>query len=254
MAEMETTSSTETTTTESPASGDAGNEVAHGEGLGQETATGQEDAKKTPDASGETSDAREDGNAAGGDVSSEGAKTDKAKPAPKGDKDDRPEDERPITDWSKVAIKFPKGFEVNEESYSSFGDVAVKAGLTSKQAQSLIDWQINEINAYKQALHEVGTEELQKAWGSKFDANRKAAIGFVQRIDRMMGDNEFSKALNASGAVMHPGIVKALYKMSEVIAEDSMGMNSGAGADEKETALEGILNRLNEQRKGRGGE
>ncbi len=174
-----------------------------------------------------------------------------AKPDATDTKPDDAEDNAPITDWNNVSIKFPKDFKVNKESYDSFGEAAVKAGLTQKQAQALVDWQIQEVNAYQKAMQEVGTEELQKAWGAKYEENKKAAVGFVQRIDRLMGDNEFSKALSSSGAAMHPGIVKALYKMSEVISEDSIGMNSGTGADETETALQGIMNRLNEQRKGR---
>ena len=168
------------------------------------------------------------------------------------DKSDLPDDEKPVTDWSKVKINFPKGFDINQGSLESFGEAVVKSGLSPKQAQALVDWQINEIKAQQQAMLEVGTEELQKLWGPKFEANQKATIGVIQRIDRMLGSDEFSKALNMSGAALHPGVVKGLYKISEMISEDSMGQGSGAGATEKEDAYQGIVNSLNEQMKRRG--
>ena len=175
-------------------------------------------------------------------------KEEKAKEEEKIEKNVKDNNSEPIQDWSKTDIVFPKDFKVNQESYASFGKVAVKAGLTQAQAQALVDWQIQEISEAKQALLEAGTEELQKEWGTKYEANQKAALGFVQRIDRLVGNEEFSKALNASGAAMHPGIVKGLYKMSEIISEDSIGAGAGAGSVQKESAYDGIVNALNEQR------
>ena len=167
-------------------------------------------------------------------------------------KADVPDDEKPVTDWSKVKINFPKDFDVSEGSLESFGEAVVKNGLSPKQAQALVDWQINEIKVQQQAMLKVGREELQKLWGQKFEANHKATIGVVQRIDRMLGNDEFSKALKMSGAALHLGVVKGLHKISEMISEDSMGQGSGAGATETEDAYQGIVNSLNEQMKRRG--
>ena len=179
----------------------------------------------------------------------DGSKDDQA--AGQSDGQDDGDADKPIADWSKVDIKFPEGFDVNKDSLESFGEAAVKSGLTQKQAQALIDWQIGEIKAHQQAMLEVGKEDLQKVWGKDYEKNRKAAIGVVQRIDRMLGENnEFSKALNISGAGLYPAILKGLHKLSEVISEDSMGHGGGAGgANKPETAYEGIINALNEQRR-----
>ena len=199
-------------------------------------------------------------NSEGGDNPSDQDKDKKPEPADNpdnnagkdDDKADVPDDEKPVTDWSKVKINFPKDFNVSEGSLESFGEAVVKNGLSPKQAQALVDWQIKEIQVQQQAMLEVGLEELQKAWGPKLEANQKASLGVVQRIDRMLGNNEFSKALQMSGAALHPGVVKGLHKISEMISEDSMGQGSGAGATEKEDAYQGIVNSLNEQMKRRG--
>lgn len=164
------------------------------------------------------------------------------------------EADQPVTDWSKVDVKFPDGFDVNQESLKSFGDTVVKNGLTAKQAQALIDWQFGEIKAQMQALREIGEEDLQKEWGGKLEENKAATRGLIQRIDRMLGGSgdEFSKALAVSGAANQVGVVKGLYKLSQLIAEDSMGRGTAGSEDQAEDAYQGLVNALNEQRKRRG--
>ena len=163
------------------------------------------------------------------------------------DKPTDPQDEK-ISDWGKFQPEIPEGVEVSKEALASFGETAVAAGLTARQANALIGWQIKEIQAQQQAMYDLGKEELQKEWGPKFQANTKAVVGLISKIDRMLGDGSFSKSINSSGAGLHPGVIRGLYKLSELISEDSLG-KSGAGAapDQPEDALQGIERQLRNQ-------
>ena len=157
--------------------------------------------------------------------------------------------DQPLKEWKDDSIVIPDGYEVSKDALSSFGETAVKAGLTQKQAEALVKWQLEEVKAQQQALYDLGKEELQKEWGRKFDSNKKAVVGLISRIDKALGDESFSKSLNASGAALHPGVIRGLYKLSELIAEDSMGKGASVAPEQTETALEGLENALREQLK-----
>ena len=186
------------------------------------------------------------------------AQTDK--PAPSNDKkvktllDDTASDDEKrdpldmvIKTWDSSKVVVPEGMEVSKDALESFGETAIKAGLTQRQANALVAWQLEEIKAQQQALYEVGKEELQKEWGRKFNTNTKAVVSLISKIDRALGDDSFSKSLNASGAALHPGVIRGLHKIAQLISEDSLGKSDGATPPQVENALQGIENSLREQ-------
>lgn len=174
-------------------------------------------------------------------------------PVPDGeaDADAEPDpDDAPITDWSKVSLDLPEGAEVDDGVLASFGQAAVELGLSRKQAGALAKWQLDTIAAQREALMEAGVRELNRAWGSKGEANQRAVLGLISRIDRLAGDDSFSKALAASGATLFPGVLKGLLAVAGLLSEDSMGGAGAAGMTEHdETALEGLENALKEARR-----
>lgn len=157
-------------------------------------------------------------------------------------------DAAPLTAWAADTVTMPEGVEADAELLAGFGAAAVAAGLSKKQAQALVDWQTRYIQTQAQARLDAGVQALQKAWGSKAEANQKAVLGLVSRIDRLMGDDSFSRALGESGATLHPGVVRGLHRIAQLISEDSIGNAAGAAADHDETALEGLENALRESK------
>ena len=157
-----------------------------------------------------------------------------------------PLDEK-IADWATFKPQIPEGYNISQEALDSFGEMAVATGLTARQAQAAIDWQLKEIQARQQALYEVGKEELQKEWGPRVTQNVKAVIGIISKVDRLLGDNSFSKGINDSGAGLNPAVIRGLYKLSELISEDSLGKNESAAPEQVEDALQGITRQLREQ-------
>ena len=157
-------------------------------------------------------------------------------------------DDLPITDWGKVDLGLPKDTAIDENVLASFGEQACKLGLTPKQARALAAWQLELAQNAQNELMEAGVAELRKEWGSKAQSNQQAVLSLISRIDRKMGNDAFSKALDASGATCHAAICKGLLTIASMLAEDSIGGGNAATPPKPETALEGIENAFKEMK------
>lgn len=166
----------------------------------------------------------------------------------KGDPDQQSPDDLPITDWSKVDLGLPKDAAIDENVLTSFGEQACKLGLTPKQARALAAWQLEFVQNAQNELMEAGVAELRKEWGSKAQANQQAVLSLITRIDRKIGNDAFSKALDASGATRHAAVCKGLLTIASMLAEDSLGGGNAATPPKPETALEGIENAFKEMK------
>ena len=197
--------------------------------------------------------------AAGSDGGSED-KTEAAEPENKAD--DKPADDKqdegrtglsdddtPITDWSAVDLGLPEDAAIDENVLAAFGEKSVELGLTPKQAKALASWQLELARETREAQLEAGVAELRKAWGRKADANQKAVVALLSRVDRQLGSDEFSRAIGASGAANSPAVCKGLLAIAQMLSEDAMGRGgSGDMPVKPETALEGIENAFREMR------
>ena len=146
-------------------------------------------------------------------------------------------------------LGLPEDARFSPELLADFGRQAVELGLNPKQARALAQWEYQTGLSMRQQLLESGTEQLKKAWGSRYEANRQAALTLVSQLDRELGDESFSKALNACGAAYQAPIVMALAHLAGRLAEDSMGKSQPDAASRPETALEGLENALAEARR-----
>lgn len=158
-------------------------------------------------------------------------------------------DAAPLTAWAADTVTMPEGVEADAELLAGFGAAAVAAGLSKKQAQALVDWQTKYIQTQAQARLDAGVQALQKAWGAKAEANQQAVLSLISRIDRLTGDDSFSRALGESGATCFPGVVRGLHRIAQLMSEDSIGNAAGAAAEHDETALEGLENAFKESRR-----
>ncbi len=114
---------------------------------------------------------------------------------------------------------------------------------------NLASWQLELARETHEAQIEAGVAELRKAWGRKADANQKAVVALLSRVDRQLGSDEFSRAIGASGAANSPAVCKGLLAIAQMLSEDAMGRGgSGDMPVKPETALEGIENAFREMR------
>ncbi len=179
---------------------------------------------------------------------------DKARPEPDKDADKADDnaadmEDQPIRDWSAVDLGLPEDAAIDESALAAFGEKSVELGLTPKQAKALASWQLELARETHEAQIEAGVAELRKAWGRKADANQKAVVALLSRVDRQLGSDEFSRAIGASGAANSPAVCKGLLAIAQMLSEDAMGRGgSGDMPVKPETALEGIENAFREMR------
>ena len=144
-------------------------------------------------------------------------------------------DDTPLASWEGFDIGLPD-HALDPAVLQSFGRAAVDMGLTPRQARA--------------RQLEAGQKELAQAWGADAQRNRDAVLGLISRIDRLTGDDAFSRALGESGAACFPGIVRGLHAVAALLAEDSTGASPGAAsAPREESALDGLTNALREARR-----
>lgn len=160
-------------------------------------------------------------------------------------------DDTPLASWEGFDIGLPD-HALDPAVLQSFGRAAVDMGLTPRQARALARWQTDQIAQAQARQLEAGQKELAQAWGADAQRNRDAVLGLISRIDRLTGDDAFSRALGESGAACFPGIVRGLHAVAALLAEDSTGASPGAAsAPREESALDGLTNALREARGGR---
>ena len=156
-----------------------------------------------------------------------------------------------LASWEGFDIGLPD-HALDPAVLQSFGRAAVDMGLTPRQARALARWQTDQIAQAQARQLEAGQKELAQAWGADAQRNRDAVLGLISRIDRLTGDDAFSRALGESGAACFPGIVRGLHAVAALLAEDSTGASPGAAsAPREESALDGLTNALREARGGR---
>ena len=154
-----------------------------------------------------------------------------------------------LASWEGFDIGLPDHV-LDPAVLQSFGRAAVDMGLTPRQARALARWQTDQIAQAQARQLEAGQRELAQAWGADAQRNRDAVLGLISRIDRLTGDDAFSRALGESGAACFPGIVRGLHAVAALLAEDSTGASPGAAsAPREESALDGLTNALREARR-----
>ena len=183
------------------------------------------------------------------DNAAENAQPEPDKDADKADDNAADMEDQPIRDWSAVDLGLPKDAAIDESVLAAFGEKSVELGLTPKQAKALASWQLELARETHEAQIEAGVAELRKVWGRKADANQKAVVALLSRVDRQLGSDEFSRAIGASGAANSPAVCKGLLAIAQMLSEDAMGRGgSGDMPVKPETALEGIENAFREMR------
>lgn len=140
----------------------------------------------------------------------------------------------------------------------AFTGIARDLGLTPKQAQGLARWQMDHVQAAREAMIRAGRDELAREWGGEADSRRNDALALVSRVDRelakanpKLGAQSFSSAIAAFGADCSPAFVRGLAHIAALLSEDSIGAAGGASAGDvrEESVLDGLRDAFKSARK-----
>lgn len=118
------------------------------------------------------------------------------------------------------------GFELDESAAEKFKEAAHKAGLNPKQAQEMMDFNLDFIRGVKaeasQALerrYDASVAELRKELGATYDEK----IGLANRALDYFGGDEVVDMLEKYGLDNDPNMVRMFIKIGDEIGEDRFG-------------------------------
>lgn len=145
---------------------------------------------------------------------------------------------QPASKPEDVALTYPDGMEPDKAQADRFRALAVETGLTPKQCQALLDWQLKESADAYAAAKASGEKALRDAWGNSYEANGMKAMQALTALDRRM-NGELAPAIASIGGADNPVIIKALYTIGTLIGEDTLaGASAAASAPNKEMSTE----------------
>jgi len=157
--------------------------------------------------------------------------------------------------WSEVYERLGRpnevsGYEINaqDEVTSQYLQEAHKLGLSKVQARQLYDWYTKNQESNTAADRDAWqyqqqnyVQELQKEWGRDYAANTDVA----RRAFLQLADAETLKLVEETGIGNHPGLVKMMNKVGQLMAEDGLLQNDvGTSGNGGRVDIEGRLSEL----------
>lgn len=156
-------------------------------------------------------------------------------PAADGPKDgDKP---APATGAPEAYTDFqlPEGLSLSKETLEAATPIFKELGLSQEAAQKLVSFHADQVKALTAASQEASYSAMRTDWQAKtladndiksYSLEGKTGIDAVKiDIGRALGTldpalaGEFKAAMDLTGAGDHPAFVKALWKLSQNIAE-----------------------------------
>ncbi len=136
--------------------------------------------------------------------------------------------------WEGFAESFGEDCAFDRGILQSFAENAAKSGLSPEQAAGLVKWQLGAIKEAFEKLKMEGLAALQKEWGAATGKNLNDALKLVTRVDQLIGNDSFSQALTRFGIANDADFVRGLYRLADMLGEDTVGGVSAMGAEVKE--------------------
>lgn len=137
-----------------------------------------------------------------------------------------------------IALAYPESFTgaIDKGVENNFREFCVKEGITPKQAQALLDWQLGANREILDKVIEDGTKTLRETWGSRFEENRDTALKAFSALDRRM-NGELSGSMAGRSMANDPAFVRAFHEIGKLLSEDALSGGSGATpSDGRESA------------------
>lgn len=139
------------------------------------------------------------------------------------------------TEETRYELKLPENSQLKQEAVDSLVEYARANGLSQTQAQSLLEREAKQHEAFTQQSveqlkqqSEVWVSELKdddNFGGHNFDKNIAAAKLVVDKF----GDDNLKQALNSTGLGNHPGLVKMLAQIGHQFTSGSLVTGKPAG-------------------------
>lgn len=173
---------------------------------------------------------------------SEGQNTDKDKP------EGAPE--------SYADFTLPENMEVDAAVLDEFKGMAKEANMPQEQAQKFVEmgakltqeavenFALSQVDAYAKKVegwHETRAKDTEI--GGTED-KQKEILSHASKVVRAVGGETLLKALDETGAGNHPEIIRAFYRLRELVGEDGKLIQGNLGGGEPKSAAQALYPNL----------
>ena len=150
----------------------------------------------------------------------------------------------------KYAFKPPEGVEVDQSKIEVFGETAKELGLTQKQFQQLVEYDITRSAAALEDMSAQFSERINH-WAEETKADKELGgealdehLGLAKRAIETFGSPQLAKLIDAPSATNpdglglgnHPEVIRLFYRVGRAISESDLvtGDNKIEGRDSLE--------------------
>ena len=135
------------------------------------------------------------------------------------------------------AVKLPEGVTVHQETFDAYRAKAYEIGLTPKQAEALVQYDIERASLGQRRMHEAsvkqqqeGEKALRTAWGPKYDQH----MALIQRFVEEYGGEELIQELELKGTANSPKLLQFLDRFATDYFERGMIKGDAHGTQRTE--------------------
>jgi hypothetical protein len=156
----------------------------------------------------------------------------------------------PAQKTEDIALKFAEGAELHPGLEKMFKELCIAQKMTPAQAQALVEFN-GKFNSEANRIYlEHGNAELEKRYGADIGKVKDNALKAFTALDRKM-EGRLSASPGGKQIASDPMVVEALYLISQMISEDSLGSLAPSGGDDKAMSDKEFFERvLSEQQRG----
>lgn len=140
---------------------------------------------------------------------------------------------------TKYDLKLPEKNPLDDKAVNSIVEFAKQRGLTNDIAQSVLDRQIDAVNAFKQSQLEV-VESTKAKWLEDVKSDKEIGgealsknVEMAKRVVERFGSEQFRKDLEATGFGNHPELIRVFSRIGRAMSDDTFVHPSFSGAGKR---------------------
>ena len=154
------------------------------------------------------------------------------------------------SEMDKYELKnsLPEGTPLDENMFNGFRENAHKLGLSTKQAQTMLDWYNETTNSVQSQAKETQeanyareVKGLREEWGEGFDKE----MNLAQRAIKEFADEKDVEFLKESGLAGNVNVIKLFNKIGKGLLEDKFDQEShgsfGVTKDDAQNKINSIM-------------
>lgn len=146
----------------------------------------------------------------------------------------------------EYTLKLPDESPLDDSAVERIAAKAKERGLTTEQAQELLNHESEAISSYAKAQSEAFKQAVD-GWKATIESDKELGgadyaknAELAKRVVDRFATEDFKKALNETGFGNHPELFRVFFKIGKAMAEDQLVM-PGAQQAPKQRSVEDLL-------------